>query len=341
MAKSDSSKSENQIIADIKAGNIAPIYFLTGEETYYIDTLSDFFENEALPPEVRDFNQLVVYGRDSSMRAVIDAAKQYPINSNHQLILVKEAQDIALREWEILPAYLAQPTPSTILVMCYRNKKLDKRSKVYSAIKKYGVVYERSKLYDSDVPTWIANYCKQNNRAITEKASRLLTEAIGNNLSKLSNELQKLFIIVPENDTIKDSAIERNIGISKDYNIFELINAIGRKDVVTCNKIVNYFGDNPKAVSIPAIVANLYPFFVKVMIYHQLADKATAASALGVNPYFVKDYATAARNYTIGKLATCIKYLYETDRRSKGIGSNSTITRESELLKEMIFKIIH
>ena len=342
MAKKSSSISENQIMSDVRAGIIAPVYLLSGEEGYYIDLLSDFFENNIVEKDFRDFDQAVMYGRDVHMTDVVGSATQFPMMSQYRLVLVKEAQDIALKEWDVLAAYLEKPAERSVLVLCYRKEKLDGRIKAYNAIKKAGVVYQRNKLYDSEVPTWIGSYLRQHNRMITEKASLLLFEALGNNLSKLSNELQKLFVSVKEGETITDADIERNVGINKDYNIFELQNAIGRKDIVRCTKIVNYFADNPKASPMPVVVANLYSYFIKVMVYHQLTDKSqyAAASALGVNPYFVKDYEIAARNYTLPKLAACIGYLHEADVRSKGVRNTGTVT-DGELLKELVFKIIH
>lgn len=334
---------------DVQSGKIALVYFITGEEGYYIDLLSDFFENNIVAEEFRDFDQTVVYGRDVTMADVVSMAKRYPMMSPYQLVLVKEAQDIGVatneqmaKSLELLAEYLEKPCDRTVLVLCYRNKKLDKRSKAYLAIKKVGVFYEKAKLYDSDVPTWIATYVRNHGRTITEKSSMLLFEAIGNSLGKLSNELDKMFIIVKEGGCITDDVVERNVGISKDYNIFELNNAIGRKDVVRCNKIVNYFADNPKVAPMPLVIGNLYSFLLKIMIYHQLPDKSqfAAASALGVNPYFVKDYETASRNYTLQKLAACIGYLYEADKRSKGIQNTGTVS-DGEILKELVFKIIH
>ena len=336
-------------MSDVTAGHPAPVYLITGEEGYYIDYMSDFFENKVVAPEYRDFDQSVVYGRDVTMSDVISMASRYPMMAPFQLVLVKEAQDIGVtmnasnsKSWDSLAAYLEKPCERTILVLCYRHKKIDKRTKAYQAIKKAGVVYERAKLYDSDVPTWISTYVRNNGRSITEKAASLLFEAIGNSLGKLAKELDKIFIIVKEGQSINDEVIESNVGISKDYNIFELINAIGRKDVVRCNRIVNYFADNPKVAPMPVVVANIYPFLLKVMIYHQLPSKSqyTAASALGVNPYFVKDYEIAARNYSLRKLAACFGYLYDADKRSKGINNAGTVT-DGEIMKELIFKIIH
>ena len=342
MAKKEVAVSENQIMSDVKSGKFSPVYLLSGEEGYYIDLLSDFFETNVVAEEFRDFDQTIVYGRDVAMRDVVGMAKRFPMMATRQLVMVKEAQDIAQKEWDLLAAYLEQPPDNTVLVFCYRNKNFDKRTKAYNAIKNAGVFYERKKLYDSDVPTWIANYVRQRGRTITEKAALLLFEAIGNNLNKLSNELEKIFVMVREGENVTDTVIERNVGISKDYNIFELQNAIGRKDVVRCNKIVNYFADNPKSAPMPVVVANLYSYVLKTMIYLQLPDKSqyTAASALGVNPFFVKDYETAARNYSLPKLAACIGYLHDADMRSKGFHNTGSIT-EGELLKELVFKIIH
>ncbi|MBO4752262.1 MAG: DNA polymerase III subunit delta, partial [Bacteroidales bacterium] len=212
MAKKESTISESQIMADIEAKKIAPVYLLMGEEGYYIDLLSDYFEKNIVPEDYRDFDQAVMYGRDVHMTDVVGSASQFPMMSERRLVLVKEAQDIALKEWDVLAAYLEKATQQSVLVLCYRKEKLDGRIKAYSAIKKAGVVYQRNKLYDSEVPTWILNYVKQHGRTITEKASLLLFEALGNNLSKLSNELQKLFVSVKEGEAITDAEIERNVG---------------------------------------------------------------------------------------------------------------------------------
>ena len=342
MANNSSSLTENQIIADIQAGQFAPIYFLTGEENYYIDLLSDFFEKNIVPEENRDFDQTVVYGIDTSMSEVVMMARRFPMMSERQLVLVKEAQEIAVKEYEQLVDYLKAPMPQTVLVLCYRHTKLDKRTNAYKAIAKTGVVFEHDKLRESAVPTWIGNYVKQHGYTITEKATMMLIEAGGNALNKLANELQKVFSIMPQGSVINDSVLERILGISKDYNVFELQNAIGRRDALRCNRIIRYFGDNPKACPMPVLVASLYSYFIKVMIYHQLDDKSqySAASALKINPFFVKDYAIAASNYSLPKLAACIGYLFEASRRSQGY-HNTTSLPEGEILKELIFKIIH
>ncbi len=332
--------TEKQLIADLKAQKFSPVYLLTGEENYYIDLVSDFMEENIVSPEMRDFDQTVVYGRDVDMRTVVSYAQRYPMMSPVQLVLVKEAQDIPLKDWGLLEAYLEKPQPTTMLVFCYRHKKFDKRSKVYKAINAKGVVYEKAKLYDSQVPDWIANIVTQNGYTITQKGAVLIAESLGNDLGKIFNELSKVFISLPKGELINETIIEQNIGISKDYNVFELQSAIGRRDVVQCNRIVNHFAANPKENPIQMVLPSLYGYFIKVMIYHQEPDKSAAASAMKINPYFLKDYETAARNYTLGKLASCIGYLYEADLRSKGVRNSGTVS-DGEILKETVFKIIH
>ncbi len=332
--------SETQLIKDLKEGRYAPVYLLTGEENYYIDVVSDFIENSIIDEANRDFDQVVLYGRDVTMDQVIGNAQQFPMLSPLRVVLVKEAQDIGTKEWELLTAYLSHPQSTTLLVFCYRHKKLDSRTKVYKTIAAKGVVLDTKKLYDNQIPGWISSFVRQHGYSITERAALLLSECIGNNLQKLSNEISKIFIALPQGTVINEDVIEQNVGISKDYNVFELQAAIGRRDVLKCNQIVNHFAANPKDNPMPPILGNLYTYFIKVMLYHQLDDKSQAASVLKVNPYFVRDYEVAARNYKLGKLASCIGYLYEADLRSKGFHNNGTVS-DGELLKELVFKIIH
>ena len=214
------------------------------------------------------------------------------------------------------------------------------RSKAYKAINDNGCICERAKLYDDQVPVWIGTFVNEHGHTITQKGSVLIAEYLGNDLGKIANELSKVFLSLAPGDVINDDIIEQNIGISKEYNVFELQSAIGRRDVVRCNRIVNHFAANPKENPIQMVLPTLYNYFIKIMVYHQLEDKKQAASALKVNPYFVKDYATAAGNYSLGKLASCIGYLYEADLRSKGIRNSGTVT-DGELLKELVFKVIH
>ena len=331
--------SEKQLIEDLKAQKYAPVYLLTGEENYYIDLVSDYFENKVIAEEFRDFDQTVVYGRETDMKTVVSHAKRYPMMSPVQLVLVKEAQDIA-KDWELLADYLEHPQPQTLLVFCYRHKKMDKRTKTYKAISSKGVVYEKNKMRDYEVPDWIARIVTQQGYQITQKGAVLIAESLGNDLGKIVNELSKVYISLPKGTVINEDVIETNIGISKDYNVFELQNAIGRRDVAQCTRIVNHLAANPKEYPIQMLLPLLYGFFIKVMLFHQEPDKKKAMAVMNVNPYFLKDYETAARNYTLGKLASCIGYLYDADLRSKGVRNNGTVT-DGELLKELVFKITH
>lgn len=331
-------QTEKEIVTDLKAGKFRPVYLITGEENYYIDLLSNYFENKVIAEEFRDFDQTIVYGRDVDMPAVLSLAKRYPMMSPIQLVLVKEAQDI--KDWDLLVKYLESPQPQTVLVFCYRHKKLKKTTKVYKAIEKTGSVFEKGKLKDSEVPGWIANVVQSKGYSITQKGAELIAEYLGNDLGKIINELSKVYISLPAGEVINEDIIEQNIGISKDYNVFELQNAIGRRDVVQCNKIVNHFAANPKDNPIQMVLPLLYGYFIKVMIYHQVPDKSAAASAMKVNPYFLRDYGVAASNYTLGKLASCIGYLYDADLKSKGVKNSGNVS-DGEILKELIFKIIH
>lgn len=332
--------TEKEILSDIKNNRLKPVYLITGEEGYYIDMVSDYFENMVVDEASRDFDQTVVYGMDVDMSTVISYARQFPILSPTKLVMVKEAQDIKVDRWDSLIAYLDNPQPSTVLVFVYRHKSFDKRTKVYKAINTKGVVYEKKKLYENEIPRWINQHVQENGFSITENAANLISDSIGNDLDKISNELRKLYLALEKGTVITDDAVEHHIGISKTYNVFELQKAIGRRDALRCNRIVNHFAANPKEMPIQMLIPTLYSYFIKVMIYHQTTDKSQAASAMGISPYFLSDYETAASNYSLGKLATCIGYLHNTDLRSKGV-NNTGATPEGELLKELIFKIIH
>lgn len=332
--------TEKQLEANLKAAKYHPVYLLQGEETYYIDKATEYFENNIVDKEARDFDQTVLYGKETDMRTILSYAKQFPMMSPYKLVLVKEAQTLSSNEWELLAEYLKHPLQQTLLVFCYRNKKLDKRYKAYKAINDVGCIYDCPKLYDNQVPDWIGTFVNQHGHTVTQKGSVLIAEYLGNDLSRIANELTKVFISLKPGDVIDDDVIEQNIGISKDYNVFELQNAIGRRDVVQCNRIVNHFAANPKDNPIQMVLPSLYGYFIKIMMYHQVPNKSEAASVLKIHPFFLKDYATAAQNYSLGKLASCIGYLYDADLRSKGIRNSNTVT-DGELMKELIFKVIH
>lgn len=326
--------TERQIISDVKAGKVAPVYLLQGDENYFIDLVSDFFESGIVAEENRDFDQSVVYGRDVEMRDVVALAQRYPMLSERQLVLVKEAQDIPTKgdAWEILIKYLEHPQPQTVLVLCHRHKKLAKNTRVYKAIQSHGVVFESSKLAEDQLPDWIGRYVQANGFEITEKSARLIAEYVGGDLSKIVNELSKVFVAEPKGTTIGDALVERHIGINKDFNIFELISAISRRDIEKCNRIVNYFAANPKENPIQKNIPILYAYIVKLMAYKQ--DPA------GTRVYPPQDYIVGSKNYELKKLAMCITYLYEADLKGKGVRNSGTIT-DGEIYKELIFKIIH
>jgi len=328
-----------QLVTDIKNGKLHPIYFLMGEESYYIDKISKFIETSILSEEEKGFNQMVLYGRDVSVEDIVGQAKRYPMMAEHQVVIVKEAQDLS-RTIEKLVDYVEQPQPTTILVINYKYKTIDKRKKLYKALKKAGVIFESKKLYDNQIADWIRRVLSGNNYTISPKAAQMLAEFLGTDLSKISNELDKLKIILPEGTQITPEHIEQNIGISKDYNNFELQKAVGAKDVLKANQIIKYFGENPKDNPMVVTVSLLYSFFSKLLHLHGLHDKSprSVASSLKINPYFANEYIAATRNYPMKKVSGIIATLREFDVKSKGVGSNAV--KQGDLLKEMIVRIM-
>ncbi|MCX6281363.1 MAG: DNA polymerase III subunit delta [Bacteroidetes bacterium] len=327
------------ILSDLKNKIYYPVYLLSGDETYFIDMVSDFIEENVLSGQEKEFNQTIVYGKDVDAATVISYAKRYPMMSNYQVLIVKEAQD--LDDLDTFLPYVQNPVNSTILVLCYKYGKLDKRKSLYKAFEKSGVVMESALLYDNKIPEWINNYVTVHGYSVSPKAAVLLAEFVGNELSKIVNELTKLFINLPEGSEITEDVIERNIGISKDFNVFELQKALGRKDVYKSNMIIGYFAANLKENPLVKVIPNLYSYFTKVLIYHYLPDKSrnNAAAALSVNPFFVQDYQTAAKNYPVYRAVAVISLLREYDLKAKGL-DNASAT-DGELMKELIFKILH
>tara|TARA_R110001583_G_scaffold4351_2_gene25221 strand:- start:56094 stop:57095 length:1002 start_codon:yes stop_codon:yes gene_type:complete len=328
-----------KIVSDIKSGNVKPIYFLMGDEPYYIDKISEFIENNVLTEGEKEFNQMVLYGRDVAVEEISDNAKRFPMMSEKQVVIVKEAQDLS-RSIEKLVSYAENPQPSTVLVICYKYKTIDKRKKLYKAIQKIGLVYESKKLYENQVGDWIRRVLAGKKYQIDSKAALMLVEFLGNDLSKISNELDKLMVVLPKDSIITPKDIEENIGISKDYNNFELRKAIGERNVYKSNMIINYFAQNQKANPIVVTTSLLNSFFTQLLIYHSLNDKSksSVAKALGVNPFFVSDYITAAKNYPMRKVSQVIAFLRDADVKSKGVGANLPA---GDILKELLFKIIH
>jgi DNA polymerase III, delta subunit len=335
------------IIKDLKNRKLKPVYLLHGEEPYFIDLVSDYVEHNLLSDEEKGFNQTVLYGKDTDVMTVLNAAKRYPMMSDYQVVLVKEAQEM---KWGTesddkkainpLLSYLENPLASTILVFCYKYGKFDKRKKTYKAIEKSGLVFESAALYDSKIPGWIEAYITEKGYKMNAQASAMLSEYLGNDLSKIVNELDKLMLNVQVGQEISLKLIQDNIGISKEYNMFELQSALGRKDALKVNQIINYFEANPKNNHIVLVLGNLNNFFTKVLVYHYVKDKSqqNVAREMGVNPFFVKDYEQAARSYPYGKTIQIIHYLREYDVKSKGVESN---TDHGGLMKELMFKILH
>ena len=328
-----------QLVTDIKNGNLKPIYFLMGEEAYYIDKISDFIEANVLAEEEKGFNQMVLYGRDVTIDDIVGNAKRYPMMAEKQVVIVKEAQDLS-RTIEKLVDYANNPQLTTVLVVNYKYKKLDKRKALYKAVNKIGVVYESKKLYENQVADWIRRVLAPKKYTISPKAAQMLVEFLGTDLSKINNELEKLQIILPAGSQISPEIIEENIGISKDYNNFELRKAVGSKNDLKAFKIANYFAENPKDNPMVVTVSLLFNFFSQLLHLHGLNDKSprSVASALKVNPYFVNEYLDAARHYPMRKVSQVIGTLREFDVRSKGVGSNAV--PQGDLLKELLVKIM-
>ena len=328
-----------KIVNDIKAGNIKPIYFLMGEEPYYIDKLSEYIEQNILSEEEKGFNQTILYGRDVSMEDIISASKRYPMMADKQVVIVREAQDLT-RTIDKLESYAENPMPSTVLVFCYKYKTLDKRKKVTKLLDKNGLVYESKKLYENQVGDWIKRVLQGKNYAIEPKASAMLVEFLGTDLSKINNELEKLQIILPKGSTITPKLIEENIGFSKDFNVFELRKAIGERNQLKAYQIAHYFAENPKDNPMVVTTSLVFSFFTNVLQYHGLKDKSpkNVASVLKVNPYFLSDYNVALKNYPMKKVSAIVASLRDIDVKSKGVGAS---LNNSDLLKEMLIHVFN
>jgi DNA polymerase III, delta subunit len=331
----------DQILSDLKSKVYKPVYFLMGEESYFIDEISDFITKEVLTDDEKVFNQVILYGKDIDAVAIIDASRRFPMMARYQVVIVKEAQNI--RNIEELIHYVEKPLKSTILVVNYKYKTLDKRKKLYSSIEKNGgVVLSSDKIYEDKVPGWISKYLTQRGYAIAPEAAAMIAEFLGNDLSKVVNELNKLLITMPANSKkITADMVEKNIGISKEFNNFELQKSLVARDVLKSNRIIDYFEKNPKDNPMVLTISSLFSFFTKVFTYHFLKDKSkgAVASALKINPYFVSEYELAAKRYGPPKLVEIISLLREYDLKSKGIGNSSAT--DGDLLKEMIFRILH
>lgn len=331
----------NKIIADIKNRKLQPIYLLHGEEPYYIDLVSDTIEQHVLNEGQKGFDQTVLYGKDTDFSAIINAAKRYPMMSDFQVIMVKEAQNLKWKDDGLLQAYLENPMRSTVLVLAYKHGKFDKRKKIYKTAEKVGVVLESAKIYDDKVAPWITAFIGNRGWTIHPQAAAMVAEYLGNDLSKVANELEKLMLNVPQGQEISAADIERNIGISKDFNVFELNTALAKRDAAKAYQIVAYFAANPRSNPIQVVLGAMAGYFTKILKYHYLPDKSTQAVAkeLGVHPFFTREYDVAARNYARRKAFDIIAQLRTYDLKSKGL--NAVNVEQGDLLKELVYKILN
>ncbi len=356
MAKKNEGITFEKVINDLKAKIYKPIYFLEGEEPYYIDLIADYIASHVLEESEQEFNQTILYGKDIDSMRIISEAKRFPMMADRQVLIIKEGQEIKdlekttkvtvgakMKEEEInlLEEYVKNPQNTTILVICFKYKTLDKRKSLGKSIAQAGVLFSSAKLYDNQIPAWVENYSKGQGLKIAPHASALMAEYLGTDLSRISNEIEKLKINLKGRNEIQVDDVQNFIGISKDYNVFELNNAIGKRDVVKANRIINYFAANPKENPFVFVIANLYSYFSKLLLFHGSPDKSqyAVAGAMGVSPFFVKEYESAAKIYNPDKLRKIIGFLREYDLKSKGVESGDV--EPGELMKELLFKILH
>ena len=331
------------VLNDLKARNFAPIYILMGDEAFFIDKLSDFIADNVLPPGERDFNQAVLFGSDVTSAQVVDMARQYPVMpAQHNVIIVKEAQN--LKSWDAVEKYLDRPVKTTVLVFCYKNGTIDRRKKIVAKAEAVGVVFESKKKKDYELPPFIKGYLKQRETAIDDKSAAMIAEHIGADLNRLVSELDKVLLSLPaDNRVVTPEIVERQIGVSKDFNVFELRNAIVNKNVFKANQIVNYFDKNPKAASLYSFLPMLFAYFQNLMIaYYAPAkndERALAAFLEMKSVWAVKDYMVGMRNFTASKTLQIIFKMREIDAKSKGLDNPNT--PQNELVKELIFFILH
>lgn len=328
-----------QLLSSFKKREFRPVYFFMGEESYYIDKLADYLIEHVVSEENKSFDQTVVYGKDVDIDSVINLAKRYPMMSEKQLVVVKEAQH--LKSLERLNFYLQHPLSSTVLVFCYKYGSLDKRKSVYTTLNKVGIVFESKKVYENQVAGKVVEIAREKGLSIDIKSANVIANFLGSDLSKIANEIDKLKIALPQGAVVMPADIERNIGISKDYNNFELIDALAVKDIEKANRIVDYFRQNKNANPLVVTLSVVFNFFLNLLIYSSLEDKSkmNVASALKINPFFVTLYQKAATCYNTSKIIRIISYIRETDAGSKGVGD--LIMNENELLKLLVFKILH
>lgn len=330
--------SAEKIVNDLKKGNFKPVYWLEGEEDFFIDRIISYAEHRILSEAEAGFNLTVFYGRDADWADVINACRRYPMFSERQVVLLKEAQ--AMRDIEKLESYIEKPSPQTLFFVAYKNKKLDGRTRLSKMLKDRAVLYTSKKLYDKDLPEWTSELVKSKGFSIANKALFLLIDHIGNDLSRLSNEIEKLSLNLAGRKNITEDDIENFVGISKEFNVFELQQAIAQKDLYKAVRIIQYFGANPKAAPLQLIFPSLYGFFSKVVVIYSInsRDEKTVAAAAGIPPYFVKDYLQTAMRYSQSEVEKILLLLYEYNLRNLGI--NDAGVDDADLLKEMVVKMM-
>jgi DNA polymerase-3 subunit delta len=334
-----------KILTELKAGKYAPVYFLQGEETFYIDLISDYIEANALSESERSFNQVVMYGKDVTMAAILTNARRFPMMAERQVVIVKEAQDIQDLNKEIgaklLLDYLTKQVPSTVLVFCHKHKTLDKRRELGKKIDQYAVMLNTKKLYDNQLPDFVYEYIHEKKVTIDQQATQVLCEYVGNDLHRMANEIDKLTISLPGNGSISVDQVMNQVGVSKEYNVFELQKAILQRDSLLANKIVNYFESNTKKNPMIPVVAFLYSFFSKVLMATQVADRSEKglASELKVSPYALRDYTLALRQFPLPKIIDNLSSIKEADLKLKGVNTGSA--DEGQIFRELVWRIMN
>jgi DNA polymerase-3 subunit delta len=332
------------MMGELKAGKYAPVYFLQGEEPYFIDLVSDYIEEHALSPAEKGFNQVVVYGKDAPMATILTHARRFPMMAERQVVIVKEAQDIPDLNKEtggkLLLDYLKNPAPTTVLVFCHKHKSLDKRKELGKKIEQLTKALNSKKLYDNQLPDFVASYVRERKISMDDRAIAALCEFVGNDLHRLVNEVEKL-TIAAQGNAITAEHVMHGVGVSKEYNIFELQKAIVRKDTVMANRIVNYFEANTRKNPVIPVIAFLFSFFSKLLVASQSPDKSEKGlvSSLKINPYAAKDYTTALRQFSTEKIIDVVSSLKEADLKLKGVNSGSET--EGQILRELIYRIVY
>ena len=330
----------NIIVSKIKSKVYSPIYFLMGEETFYIDHITNLLLDQILSEEEKSFNQTILYGKDSSITELVSLCKRYPINSEYQTVFLKEAQDLS-RQIEVLSEYALNPMMSTVLIINYKYKRLDKRKKLFKNIQKFGIILDCKKMYENKIPMWITDVLKKDNYTIDYKSSFILTEYLGNDLNKINNQLNKLKILCSKEKIIDSKLIEKNIGISKEYNVFELRNAIGQKNFKKSIEISNYLSSNTSKHPVQLILSSIFNYFIQIFQLHCINNKSESniSKVLGINPYFVNDYVNASRKYSMKNISKIISLINECDLKSKGVGVPKI--SNNDLLRQLITQIIN